>query len=244
MAYILDVLEGKIQSRPNRITLEQYVIENSYITKYLSRIVKDKALVVYNVLFHLSYFEHGKGILSIPWTEVGSYIRSEQGNILKRGDAVTRRIGDLLRNKCISVNRQRGKANEITIHLPSQIPACKDLIEKEEAERNKELEPDEADYYTDSERRLVILERDRRKCVYCLIDLSEDSYFLDHLAPLSKGGTHRKFNLVAACEGCNQRKRDKDPIEFLKDNYRSQLINQNEYLTQKDYIENILKEAT
>jgi len=102
--------------------------------------------------------------------------------------------------------------------------------------------PDEADYYSDPERRLMVLDRDKRKCTYCLIDVSEDSYVLDHIIPVSKGGTNRKFNLVKSCEGCNQRKQDEDAIQFLLSNYHNQLLKQNEYLRQKKYIEELLEQ--
>lgn len=142
--------------------------------------------------------------------------------------------------QCISVNRQRGGANEIVVHLPSEIPTCRDLIEKGESNLLRTDNPDDADYYIDQERRLMILERDKRKCTYCFVDVAEDSYVLDHIVPISKGGTNKKFNLVASCQGCNQRKQDEDAIKFLLSNYRHQLINQAEYLRQKDYIENLM----
>jgi hypothetical protein len=241
MAYILDVMSGKIEPRTDRITLERYIIESSYITKYLSRIVKDKSLAVYHVLFHLSYFENGKAELIIPWTKIGAFIRSDQDNIIEDNSTVKRRVPNLLQNKCISINRPHSGANEIIVHLPSEIPACKKLIEKEESTVSTVERTDDADYYSDPERRLMVLERDKRKCVYCLIDVSEDSYVLDHIIPIIKGGTNKKFNLVAACTGCNQRKQDEDAVQFLQSNYRNYLINQNEYLKQKSYIESFLE---
>lgn len=243
MSYILDVMNEKIEPRTDRISLKQYVIEGSYITKYLSRIVKDNSLSVYRVLFHLSYFETGKSEVITSWANVGSLIVSEQGNILTPSN-VKRRSTGLLENNCISVNRQRGGANEIVVHLPSEIKACRELIEKDQTTSLGEEEPDTADYYSDPERRLMVLDRDNRKCVYCLIDVSEDSYFLDHITPVSKGGTNKKFNLVTSCEGCNQRKQDDDAIYFLLLNYRNQLINQNEYLRQKEYIESLLQQQS
>ena len=242
MSYILDVMNGKIEPRPDRITLEHYVVESSYITKYLSRIVKDNSLSIYRVLFHLSYFETGKSEIIISWAKVGSLIVSEQGNVLSSSN-VKRRSTGLLENKCITVNRQRGGANEIVVHLPSEITACRELIEKEQSTLLEE-EPDTADYYSDPERRLMVLDRDKRRCAYCLIDVSEDSFFLDHITPVSKGGTNKKFNLITSCQGCNQRKQDEDAIQFLLSNYRNQLINQSEYLKQKEYIENLLKQQS
>jgi 5-methylcytosine-specific restriction endonuclease McrA len=242
MAYILDLIRGTIQPKPDRITLERYVVEDSYITKYLSRIVKDKALVVYHVLFHLSWFETGKGSLVVPWARLGEFIMSEQGNIIANNTTVRRRLPDLLRNQCISVTRQRSGANEVSVHLPSDIPVCRELIDREEVTLEEALAKDERDYYTDPDRRLEILARDNRRCAYCTIDVSEDDFVLDHLVPVSKGGTNRKTNLVTCCASCNQRKQDGDPVEFLLENYRAKLLTQPEYLKLKAHIEAQLSE--
>lgn len=242
MSYILDVMKGTIEPHPDRISLERYVQESSYITRYLSRVVKDKALVVYYVLFHLSWFETGKGEIVVPWARVGSFILSEQGNIINT--TVKRRLPDLFEHKCIAVNRQRGGANEISVHLPSDIPACRHLIEQEEREALIETEQkDERDYYNDPQRRLMILARDGNACVYCTAALTEDNFILDHLVPVSKGGTNRKHNLAAACEICNRRRSDSEPIQFLRENYRQQLLTQDEFLRQKDYIERLLADG-
>jgi 5-methylcytosine-specific restriction endonuclease McrA len=243
MAYITDLLKGSIEPLPGRISVERYVRESAFMTRYLSRVVKDKALVVYQVLFHLSWFETGKGEIIVPWARVGSFIRSEQGNIIDNNTTVKRRLPDLFEHKCIAVNRQRGNANEITVHLPSDIPACRKLIEREEQEARIELqEKDERDYYTDPGRRLTVLTRDRNACVYCTATLSEESFVLDHLVPVAKGGTNRKHNLVASCEVCNRRRSDSEPIQFLRENYRQQLLTQEEFLRQKEYIEALLAE--
>jgi hypothetical protein len=244
MAYIIDVMRGTIEPLPDRISLERYVQESAFVTRYLSRVVKDKALVVYQVLFHLSWFETGKGEIVVPWARVGSFIRSEQGNIIDNHTTVKRRLPDLFQHKCIAVNRQRGNANEISVHLPSDIPACRNLIDQEE--REAQLEPeekDERDYYTDPGRRLMVLSRDRHACVYCTAALSEENFVLDHLVPVAKGGTNRKHNLISSCEVCNQRRSDSDPVDFLRENYRQQLLTQEEFLSQKDYIEALIAEG-
>lgn len=244
MSYVIDLMKATIEAHPDRISLERYVQESSYITRYLSRVVKDKALAIYHVLFHLSWFETGKGDIIVPWARVGSFIRSEQGNIIDNNTTVKRRLPDLFEHKCIAVNRQRGGANLISVHLPSDIPGCRVLLEQEE--REALLVPDqkdERDYYSDPQRRLVILARDRSACVYCTAPLSEDSFVLDHLVPVAKGGTTKRHNLVTACEACNRRRGDTEPVAFLRGNYRQQLLSQDEFLRQKDYIEKLLEES-
>jgi hypothetical protein len=245
MSYILDLMKGAIEPPPDRITLNRYVQESSYITKYLSRVVKDKALAVYHVLFHLSWFETGKGEIIVPWAQVGSFIVGDQGNIIDTSTSVKRRLSDLFEHKCIAVSRQRGGANEISVHLPSDMPACRRLIEQEEKEAlNETVQQDERDYYNDPQRRLTLLARDGNACVYCTAALSEDNFVVDHLVPVAKGGTNRKHNLVVACEVCNRRRSDSEPIHFLRQNYREQLLTQDEFLRQKGYIEKLLAEAS
>lgn len=96
------------------------------------------------------------------------------------------------------------------------------------------------DFYTDPSRRLRILARDNYECGYCLSELSESSFVLDHLMPVSKGGAHYKYNLLSSCESCNQRKGDKDATEFLLENYRNKLLSQEEFLMLKNNIEKII----
>ena len=244
MSYILDVMKGASEPHPDRISLERYVQESSYITRYLSRVIEDRAIVVYHVLFSLSWFETGNGVIVVPWARIGSFIRSQQGNFID-DTTVKRRLPDLIEHKCIAVKRIRNNANEISIHLPSDIQACRHLIEQEEREALVETEQkDERDYNSEPQRRVMVLARDGNACVYCTTALSEDNFVLDHLVPVAKGGTNKKHNLVTACEVCNRRRSDSEPIEFLRENYRQQLLTQDEFLLQKAYVENLLADGS
>ena len=63
--------------------------------------------------------------------------------------------------------------------------------------------------------RQEIYERDNYICQYCGTDLSQQSRNLsiDHVIPLTKGGTHNRENLVTACKSCNLKKRNRTPQE-------------------------------
>ena len=54
-----------------------------------------------------------------------------------------------------------------------------------------------------------------RRCVYCGSFLGLEFATLDHVFPLSRGGTHDPGNLVAACQSCNQLKGAMLPGEFF-----------------------------
>jgi 5-methylcytosine-specific restriction endonuclease McrA len=53
------------------------------------------------------------------------------------------------------------------------------------------------------------------KCAYCHQEFSEAlPCTIDHIVPLSRGGTNWPSNLAMACGPCNSRKHDKMPDEF------------------------------
>lgn len=73
-------------------------------------------------------------------------------------------------------------------------------------------------------------------CPYCGKPLGMSNIHLDHIVPLSKGGTHSKFNVLACCETCNLRKRSKPINEWLKEVPPSRLCNLREILSARGVI--------
>jgi hypothetical protein len=66
--------------------------------------------------------------------------------------------------------------------------------------------------------RVLVGERARGRCEYCLSPESHSSsgFTIDHIHPTSKGGSSEIENLALACGGCNGRKNEfthaKDPL--------------------------------
>jgi len=60
---------------------------------------------------------------------------------------------------------------------------------------------------TAAQKRLVV-ERANGCCEYCLSQLlySPDPFSVEHIVPLSRGGSSDLDNLALACQGCNNRK--------------------------------------
>lgn len=61
--------------------------------------------------------------------------------------------------------------------------------------------------------RFQVLERDGFRCRYCGLEASEAQLHVDHVVPVSKGGTHGLENLVASCERCNLGKGGREGVE-------------------------------
>jgi len=57
----------------------------------------------------------------------------------------------------------------------------------------------------------------KNRCVYCRVKLGRHGH-LDHIIPLSRGGSNERRNLQWLCAECNIRKGAKDPIEFARAN--------------------------
>lgn len=58
-------------------------------------------------------------------------------------------------------------------------------------------------------------EQQQERCGYCGITLHDD-WEIDHIMPLSKGGTNYPDNLILACVPCNRSKNDKVLDEWIK----------------------------
>ena len=57
--------------------------------------------------------------------------------------------------------------------------------------------------------------RDKFECQYCG---SKENLEIDHIIPLSKGGTNEDDNLITCCHNCNKLKSDKDFDVFFNEN--------------------------
>lgn len=107
-------------------------------------------------------------------------------------------------------------------------------IQKEKDKRRRERLQLQADNSLTKEA-LSELYSSAKKCPYCGVVMSDRSHSnlktaksLDHLVPLSKGGTHSLFNAVICCLSCNSKKGDlsyPEWIERLDDPHRTNAEN-------------------
>lgn len=52
-------------------------------------------------------------------------------------------------------------------------------------------------------------------CAYCLRSMGDD-FEVEHVTPISRGGSNDIDNIVLACPGCNNSKNDRTILEFLQ----------------------------
>lgn len=63
---------------------------------------------------------------------------------------------------------------------------------------------------------IEIIEGQGYKCVYCEKEI-KNKYSIDHIIPLSKGGSNWPENIQLVCPSCNSRKKNKCPEKFAKE---------------------------
>ena len=72
--------------------------------------------------------------------------------------------------------------------------------------------------------RFAIFARDGFTCKYCGRQSDEVKLVIDHIEPVSKGGTNTESNLVTSCESCNQGKAAKIiPTQLANESHRLSL---------------------
>jgi hypothetical protein len=111
----------------------------------------------------------------------------------------------------------------IRVKLPSEVPGVM-LDAREPGVASLDV----MDFYTVPENRLRILFREERRCFYCLRDLGEEGYVIEHVEPLRTPDDSYR-NVVASCSPCNNRKGRGDAEDLLRALYREGLLSSSEF---------------
>lgn len=62
------------------------------------------------------------------------------------------------------------------------------------------------------------------RCVNCGAELDDSTATLEHLIPLSTGGSHDWSNLAVACESCNSGRADRPPSDGLQREFEKRKV--------------------
>lgn len=247
--YIINKVDELIKNREEPvyecISIIDFLVEYDYATKYLSRLLKVRGFVIYLLLFKRAYFVIGNRNISIRLSELGQNLLSDLGKPMSH-ETVKSGINDLLKLKIIEKFKELkpGQINEYVVKLPSELREVQEMITKDKIQANQPYDNSRDDFYTDKIKRIIILKRDEYQCFYCKCSLQQDNFYLDHLHPQSSGGYNWQSNLVSSCKSCNTKKNATNAGDFLLENYRKSLMNQNEYLEQKSKLDKLINEYT
>jgi hypothetical protein len=110
-----------------------------------------------------------------------------------------------------------------TVFLPSDVPVVRNLMS---AVIPKIVR---GDYYAEPDLREELFDRDGWRCQYCADRVTEETVTLDHLVPVSKGGTNEPENLVTTCLICNSLKSGRTYEEAAADILSALSERRNEY---------------
>jgi hypothetical protein len=89
--------------------------------------------------------------------------------------------------------------------------------------QNPTLTLEDIDFFTTAENRELILEREGRKCFYCLTSLNDQNYVIEHVVSRPNGNNSYR-NVVASCRQCNNRKNSETAENFVRILYREGLL--------------------
>lgn len=139
-----------------------------------------------------------KRALDNKWWNENSARRAPQQRIRKRLERLNNPQG------AITAVRRWQKSN------PEKVRA---MVRNRDARRKRALGSHTADEI------LALLERQNWKCAACNISIRKRRH-IDHVIPLSRGGSNDIANLQGLCPACNCSKNAKDPIVWAQENGR------------------------
>lgn len=156
---------------------------------------------LYIFLLRNSYIKNGMKDIRIGKRTIAAGLGASRGEKTNYAH-VTKLINSLATKYCITINDTNREGTLYSISLPEEVPLVKERMSIVD-------EFVDEDYFTKSEKRNEIFERDQYTCYYCGEKITAKNATLDHLIPQHQGGKHTKDNLKASCLICNSIKSGK-----------------------------------
>jgi hypothetical protein len=134
---------------------------------------------------------------------------------------------------CLKIVGVERMGSRIRLNLPSEIPGV--ILE---AVKQPIINLEDMDFFTDEVNRQLILEREDRKCFYCLRSLNKENNVIEHVVSRPEGNNSYR-NVVAACRQCNNRKGESDAADFLRVLFREGFLSDNEFEQRLSHLERL-----
>ena len=136
---------------------------------------------------------------------------------------------------CIQIVERNRNGHLIKVLFPSEIEG---LVTEPEHE-NEKINIEELDFYKGRKYLSALLERDNKRCIYCLKKVTPEKCVLDHIQSQSRGGTNSYKNIAVSCHDCNSKKGELDAVEFVRNHYRDDILAETEFHERKEFIEKV-----
>ena len=119
---------------------------------------------------------------------------------------------------CVEIVSSERAGTRMKINLPSEMSG---LIPPPPTAAEMDIE--QQDFFSISENRKRILEREKWRCFYCLAKLDENNHVIEHVLSRPEGGNSYR-NVVASCRRCNNAKGAAMVEDFLRSLYREGIL--------------------
>jgi hypothetical protein len=145
----------------------------------------------------------------------------EKGKPMSENTAYVK-LQSLSSKGCIEIVASEREGRRLRLRVPSEIPG---LIP--DPAKPAQVSIEDLDFFDVLENRPLILKRDGYHCFYCLHEVDDGNYVLEHVISRPTGNNSYS-NLVTACRACNNRKKATAAEEFLRLLYREQFLDKDE----------------
>ncbi len=133
-------------------------------------------------------------------------------------------LGRLARKGCVAIRGHNVGGMVLEVFTPEEVVDWLSSGAYTQVDVNEKLLA-----YKDPAKRRLLLRRDRWRCFYCRKLLKITELHVDHLEPISAGGSTRMENSVACCERCNREKGPTSASKYLYLLYRMHRLSRERY---------------
>lgn len=134
---------------------------------------------------------------------------------------------------CIRILDSTREGRKIRLSLPTEILG---VIVPEAPTPPQDIESE--DFFVVEENRARILMREQHRCFYCLRQLNEKNYVIEHVLSRPEGNNSFR-NVVAACRQCNNRKGSTIVEDWLRTLYRDGFLGETEFQERVSHLERL-----
>jgi hypothetical protein len=133
------------------------------------------------------------------------------------------KLRSLEKKGCLDILSSERAGTRLRLRLPDEIAGVVPT-----APPPISLDPEALDFFSLPENRALLLEREGRRCFYCLRQLDAQNHVVEHVRSRPDGSNGYR-NVVAACIQCNNRKGAVAAEDHVRTLYRDGFLNEGEF---------------